>query len=156
MGFLEVASITVPDAAGETYVVISMQPLSDTRNGRATVCRHFPTCGLTVKLSGRPGAPDQAPRAHTVSRARGADTQVVHGPLQRLLDGVAAQPFLTDCNDLTDVVLSHCLHETICVIWPFPEVYFPDIVSATNLKRVYLPKSNRKVDKSGTIGLHAT
>jgi len=42
--------------------------------------------GLTVKLRGRPEAPDQAPRAHNVSRARGADTQTVHGPLQRLLD----------------------------------------------------------------------
>ena len=29
--------------------------------------------------------PDQAPRAHTVFRARGADTQTVHGPLQRFL-----------------------------------------------------------------------
>src|SRR5215472_7759886 len=47
MGFLEVASITVPDAAGETYVVISMQPLNEIRNGRATVCRHLPMCGLT-------------------------------------------------------------------------------------------------------------
>jgi hypothetical protein len=37
MGFLEVASITVPDAAGETYVVVSMQPLSEIRSGRATV-----------------------------------------------------------------------------------------------------------------------
>jgi hypothetical protein len=37
MGFFETASITVPDAAGETYVVVSMQPLSDMRNGRATV-----------------------------------------------------------------------------------------------------------------------
>ena len=87
MGFLEAASITVPDAAGETYVVISMQPLSDIRNGRATVWRHFPMCGLTVKLRGRPEAPDQAPRAHNLFRARGADTQTVHGPLQRLLGG---------------------------------------------------------------------
>ena len=52
MGFLEVASITVPDAAGETYVVISIQPLSDIRNGRATVYRHFLMCGLTMSLSG--------------------------------------------------------------------------------------------------------
>src|SRR6516165_3390401 len=41
---------------------------------------------LTVKLRGRPEAPDQAPRAHTVFSARGADTEAVHGPLQRLLD----------------------------------------------------------------------
>jgi hypothetical protein len=53
MGFLEVASITVPDAAGETYVVISIQPLSDIRNGRATVYCHFLMSGLTVKLRGR-------------------------------------------------------------------------------------------------------
>src|SRR5215469_12352054 len=45
-------------------------------------------CRLTVKLRGRPEAPDQAPRAHNLFRARGADTQAVHGPLQRLL-GVA-------------------------------------------------------------------
>jgi hypothetical protein len=44
---------------------------------------------LTVKLRGRPEAPDQAPRAHNLFRARGADTQAVHGPLQRLLDGNA-------------------------------------------------------------------
>src|SRR5215469_5721134 len=42
---------------------------------------------LTVKLRGRPEAPDQAPRAHNLFNARGADTQTVHGPLQRLLDG---------------------------------------------------------------------
>src|SRR6516164_2709786 len=41
---------------------------------------------LTVKLRGRPEAPDQAPRAHNVFSARGADTKAVHGPLQRLLD----------------------------------------------------------------------
>jgi hypothetical protein len=41
---------------------------------------------LTVKLRGRPEAPNQATRAHNLFRARGADTQVVHGPLQRLLE----------------------------------------------------------------------
>jgi hypothetical protein len=41
--------------------------------------------GLTVKLSGRLEAHDQAPRAHNLFSARGADTQAVHGPLQRLL-----------------------------------------------------------------------
>ena len=86
MGLLEAASITVPDAAGETYVVISMQPLSDISNRRATVRCHFPMCGLTVKLSGRPKAPDQAPRVHNLFRAGGAITQVVHGPPQRLLE----------------------------------------------------------------------
>src|SRR5215831_20718359 len=44
------------------------------------------SCGLTVKLRGRPEGHDQAPRAHTVFCARGADTQAVHGPLQRLLE----------------------------------------------------------------------
>jgi hypothetical protein len=42
-----------------------------------------------MKLRGRPEAPDQAPRAHNLHRARGADTQAVHGPLQRLLEDVA-------------------------------------------------------------------
>jgi hypothetical protein len=42
---------------------------------------------LTVKLRGRPEAPDQAPRAHNLFYARGAITPAVHGPLQRLLDG---------------------------------------------------------------------
>jgi len=43
-------------------------------------------CGpLTVKLRGRPEALDQAPPAHTVFGAGGADTEAVHGPLQRLL-----------------------------------------------------------------------
>jgi hypothetical protein len=46
---------------------------------------------LTVKLRGRPEAPDQAPRAHTVFSARGADKQAVHGPLQRLLDGALSR-----------------------------------------------------------------
>ncbi len=41
--------MTVPDAEGETYVVISMQPLSDIRNGRPTAYRHLLMCGLTVK-----------------------------------------------------------------------------------------------------------
>jgi hypothetical protein len=40
-----------------------------------------------VKLRGRPEALDQAPRAHNIFSARGADTQTVHGPLQRLLGG---------------------------------------------------------------------
>jgi hypothetical protein len=42
---------------------------------------------LTVKLRGRPEALDQPPRARNLSRAGGADTQAVHDPLQRLLDG---------------------------------------------------------------------
>src|SRR5262249_6522703 len=41
---------------------------------------------LTVKLRGRPEAPDQASPAHTVFSAGGADTRPVHGPLQRLLE----------------------------------------------------------------------
>src|SRR5215472_10348940 len=53
MGFWVAASITVPDAAGEIYVVISMQPLSEMRNGRATMCRQLPMCGLTGRV-GRP------------------------------------------------------------------------------------------------------
>ena len=40
---------------------------------------------LTVKLRGRPEAPDQAPRAHNLFRARGAEPEAHHGPLQRLL-----------------------------------------------------------------------
>src|SRR5262249_27370521 len=47
----------------------------------------FPRRRLTVKLRGRPEAANQAPRAHNLARARGADIQTVHGPLQRLLDG---------------------------------------------------------------------
>jgi hypothetical protein len=47
MGFSETASITFPDAEGETYVVISMQPLNGMRNGRATVYRQFLMCSLT-------------------------------------------------------------------------------------------------------------
>jgi hypothetical protein len=37
MGFLVAASTTVPDAEGETYVVISMQPLSNVRSERDNV-----------------------------------------------------------------------------------------------------------------------
>ena len=44
-----------------------------------------------MKFKGRPETPDQALRAHYLSRARGADTQAVHGPLQRLLDDRAAR-----------------------------------------------------------------
>ena len=91
MGFSEAASITVPDAEGETYVVISIQPLSDIRNGRATVYRHFLMCGLTVKLRGRAEAPDGAEGAQFLS-ARRAKPQAHHGPLQRLLDGIRIRP----------------------------------------------------------------
>src|ERR1700683_8489 len=51
MGFVVAASPTVPDAEGETYVVISMQPLSDIRNERDSVWRHLVMCGLTMRLS---------------------------------------------------------------------------------------------------------
>lgn len=50
MGFREAASVTVPDADGETYVVISMQPLTAMRNGRITRYRHVLINGLTVSL----------------------------------------------------------------------------------------------------------
>ena len=72
MGFLVVASITVPDAAGETYVVISIQPLSDIRNGRATMYRHFLMCGLTVELRARPEAPIYRRGRRKTVCARGA------------------------------------------------------------------------------------
>ena len=85
MGFLVAASTTVPDAEGETYVVISMQPLSDIRNERATAYRHLLMCGLTVKLSGRTQAPDWSRGRILSFRARG-DTTELHGPLQRLLE----------------------------------------------------------------------
>ena len=45
-------------------------------------------CGLTVKLRGRPEAPDWSRGCILFSRTRG-DTTDVHGPLQRLLDGRA-------------------------------------------------------------------
>ena len=41
---------------------------------------------LTVKLRGRPGAPEQTPRAHNLFRARG-DTTDSHGTLERWLGG---------------------------------------------------------------------
>ena len=53
---------------------------------------------LTVELRGRPEAPNQAPRAHNLFPARGADTQTVHGPLQRLLDGTCISN-LTELSD---------------------------------------------------------
>jgi hypothetical protein len=52
-----------------------------------------PSCSrLTVKLRGRPEAADQAPRAHNLFRARGAQPPTVHGPLQRLLDVTPSKP----------------------------------------------------------------
>jgi hypothetical protein len=49
---------------------------------------------LTVKLSGRTMAPDQR-RGRTLSPgARGAKPQALHGPLQRLLDGLTTPPRL--------------------------------------------------------------
>src|SRR4029077_16505167 len=86
MGFLEAASITVPDAEGERYVVISMQPLSDIRNGRATVYRHFLMCGLTVKLRGRTTTADRGRGPPLSSGSRGPKQTTHHGPLQRLLE----------------------------------------------------------------------
>ena len=74
MGFCEAASITVPDTESETYVVISMQPLSEIRNGRATAYRHLLICDLTVKRSARAKA-HPAPAAPTA----------LPGPLQGLL-----------------------------------------------------------------------
>ena len=92
MAFSEAASITVPDAEGETYVVISMQPLSDVRNGRATAYRQCLMCGLTVKLRGRTTTPDKR-RGRTLSPgACGAKPAAHHGPLQRLLDAAGKLP----------------------------------------------------------------
>ena len=42
-------------------------------------------CTLTVKLTGRPEASDQRRGRTLSSRARGAQPQAHHGPLQRLL-----------------------------------------------------------------------
>ncbi len=39
--------MTVPDADGETYVVISMQPLSDMTNGSAATHRQLLMCTST-------------------------------------------------------------------------------------------------------------
>src|SRR5215469_11212514 len=85
MGFLEVASITVPDAPGETYVVISMQPLNEITSGRATVCRHLPMCGLTVKLSGRPEVLRARQSVFALRASEAPSLTTSHGPLQRLL-----------------------------------------------------------------------
>src|SRR5579863_1134876 len=63
-----------------------MQPLSDIRNGSATVYCHLLMCGLRVKLSGRAEATDWSRGCTLSSRARGETTDF-HGTLQRLLDG---------------------------------------------------------------------
>jgi hypothetical protein len=47
--------------------------------------RRFLARRITVKLRGRPGAPTQRRWRTMFPSARGADTQAVHGPLQRLL-----------------------------------------------------------------------
>jgi hypothetical protein len=39
-----------------------------------------------MELTGRPHGPNQATPAHIVFGAGGADTQAVHGPVQRLLE----------------------------------------------------------------------
>src|SRR4029077_9056502 len=96
MGFLETASITLPDAEGETYVVISMQPLSDIRNGRATVYRHFLMCGLPVKLRGCPEEPDERRGRILSSSARGMsvtmDDNFAHLFIGKMVTG-GALPF---------------------------------------------------------------
>ena len=97
MGFLVVASITVPDAAGETYVVVSMQPLSEMSSARPTTCRLLLMCGLTVTLRGRTEAPDGAVGAQFLS-ARGANPGAHHGPLQRLLGDAASVMTSTQAN----------------------------------------------------------
>jgi len=53
-----------------------------------------------VKLRGRPEEPDQAPLAHNLLSARGADTRAVHGPLQRLLEDAGVEE-PGDINDLS-------------------------------------------------------
>src|SRR5262249_10559452 len=47
---------------------------------------------LTVKLGGRPRAPDQAPQPHKAFSACASDVQPVHGPPQRLLDAESRRP----------------------------------------------------------------
>jgi len=49
---------------------------------------------LTVKLRGRPEAPNKRRRRILSSGAGGATTQAVHGPLQRLLEGAASHACL--------------------------------------------------------------
>jgi hypothetical protein len=46
------------------------------------------TVPLTVKLRGRPEAPTKRRGRTLSSRARGANTQAFHGPLQRLLEAM--------------------------------------------------------------------
>jgi hypothetical protein len=47
---------------------------------------HRAFCRLTMELTGRPQAPNQATPAHAVFGAGGAGIQAVHGPVQRLLE----------------------------------------------------------------------
>src|SRR5215469_7066695 len=70
------------------------------------------TRGLTVKLRGRPGAPDWSRGCTLSSRTRG-DTTDVHGPLQRLLGAIGSaskKPIIRWCHWLLESSLG-CLGE---------------------------------------------
>ena len=69
-----------------------------------------------MKLRGRPEAPNQAPWAHNVSRARGADTQAAHGPLQRLLGGRTLQPPTHEFPQVRPKLFSVLKELQICLI----------------------------------------
>jgi hypothetical protein len=76
---------------------------------------------LTVKLRGRPEAPDGAAGAQFLS-ARGAYPQAHHGPLQRLLEGLPSSCILRPPEDLSE---------------PLPAKYQPD----RNGKLAQLPQN---------------
>ena len=80
--FLLPRSATVPvrSERATEHAIKTFRPMRSTV--RTTSHRACIVRSLTVKLRGRPEAPDQAPRAHSVFSARGADTRAVHGPLQ--------------------------------------------------------------------------
>jgi hypothetical protein len=104
MGFLVAASTTVPDAEGATYVVISMQPLSDIRSERDSMWRNLLMCVLTVKSSGQP-LDEIARHARTIDPARLARYFSSHGRSKCWLDDLAIDIFsVSDLKD-RDLVL---------------------------------------------------
>ncbi len=72
-------------AAGSAAISSGTPPRASTAMIVARRCM----CGLTVKLRGRTEAPALGAEGAQFLSARGAKQEALHGPLQRLLDGIA-------------------------------------------------------------------
>ena len=90
-------AVARPEAHGDTamcaespqaFLVAERGPPSQRDRAPYTLAQRVPCCRLTVKLRGRATEPDWS-RGRNISPSARGDTTELHGPLQRLLDGIA-------------------------------------------------------------------